>query len=52
MGNIFKQRFKGWTTFFLSGNPELRKCIGLRPARRFPVFNGALPSTFLKYELY
>jgi putative N6-adenine-specific DNA methylase len=52
LGDIFKQRFKGWTAFVLSGNPELTKCIGLRPARRFPVFNGALPCTFLRYELY
>lgn len=52
LGDIFKQRFKGWTAFVLSGNKELTKCIGLRPARRMPVFNGSLPCTFLKYELY
>jgi putative N6-adenine-specific DNA methylase len=52
MGDIFKQRFKGWTAFVLSGNKDLTKRIGLRTAARFPVKNGNLPCTLLKYELY
>ncbi|MDY6938762.1 MAG: THUMP domain-containing protein [Cyanobacteriota bacterium] len=52
LGDIFKQRFKGWTAFVLTGNKELAKRVGLRASRRIPVYNGALPCTLLKYELY
>ena len=52
MGDILKQRFKGWTAYILSGNKALTKCIGLRTARKIPVYNGAIPCQFLKYELY
>ncbi|NET09839.1 MAG: hypothetical protein F6K16_35090 [Symploca sp. SIO2B6] len=52
MGDIFKQRFKGWTAFVLSGNPALAKRIGLRPSRRMVVYNGAIECRWLKYELF
>lgn len=52
MGNILKQRFKGWTAYILSGNKALTKCIGLRTARKIPVYNGSIPCQFLKYEMY
>ncbi|MGF1491491.1 MAG: class I SAM-dependent RNA methyltransferase [Microcoleaceae cyanobacterium] len=52
LGDIFKQRFKGWTAFILTGNKALAKQVGLRTASRTPVYNGGLQCTFLKYELY
>ncbi|NEQ53348.1 MAG: RNA methyltransferase [Leptolyngbya sp. SIO3F4] len=52
MGDILKQRFKGWTAYILSGNKALTKCIGLRTARKIPIYNGAIPCQFLKYEMY
>ncbi len=52
LGDIFKQRFKGWTAFVLTGNKELAKKVGLKAARRIPVYNGSIPCTLLKYELY
>ena len=52
LGDIFKQRFKGWTAFILTGNKELAKRVGLRASRRIPVYNGSLACTLLKYELY
>lgn len=52
MGDVLKQRFKGWTAFILSGNKALTKRIGLRTSARFPLNNGGLPCTLLKYELY
>jgi putative N6-adenine-specific DNA methylase len=52
LGDIFKQRFTGWTAYILTGNKELSKKIGLRTAKRIPVYNGSLPCTLLKYELY
>lgn len=52
LGDIFKNRFKGWNAFILTGNKELGKKVGLRTSRRIPVFNGSIPCTLLKYELY
>ncbi|MBC8120850.1 MAG: RNA methyltransferase [Gemmatimonadaceae bacterium] len=52
LGDVFKQRFKGWTAFVLTGNKELAKNIGLKAARRIPVYNGSLACTLLRYELY
>jgi len=52
LGDVFKQRFKGWTAFVLTGNKELAKRVGLRASQRIPVFNGSLACTLLKYELY
>ncbi|MCP5497762.1 MAG: RNA methyltransferase [Leptospiraceae bacterium] len=52
LGDIFKQRFKGWTAYILTGNKELAKRIGLRATKRIPVLNGSIPCTLLKYELY
>jgi putative N6-adenine-specific DNA methylase len=52
LGDVLKQRFKGWTAFVLSGNKELAQSIGLRSSQRFPVYNGTLPCQLMKYELY
>jgi putative N6-adenine-specific DNA methylase len=52
LGDVLKQRFKGWTAFVLTGNKELAKRVGLRADRRIPVYNGAIACTLLKYELY
>jgi putative N6-adenine-specific DNA methylase len=52
LGDIFKQRFTGWTAYILTGNKELAKKVGLKASRRFPVYNGSLACTLLKYELY
>jgi putative N6-adenine-specific DNA methylase len=52
LGDVFKQRFKGWTAYILTGNKELAKKVGLKASRRFPVNNGSIPCTLLKYELY
>ncbi|MEB3885291.1 THUMP domain-containing protein [Lyngbya sp. CCY1209] len=52
LGDLLKQRFKGWTAYIFTGNKELSKRIGLRTSKRIPLYNGALPCTLLKYELY
>ncbi len=52
LGDILKNRFKGWTAYVLSGNKELAKSIGLRSAQRTTVYNGTLPCQLMKYELY
>lgn len=52
LGDIFKQRFTGWTAFILTGNKQLSKQVGLRTSRRIAVYNGPIPCTLLKYQLY
>jgi putative N6-adenine-specific DNA methylase len=52
LGDVLKQRFKGWRAYVLSGNKELAMSIGLKSARRFPVYNGSLPCQLMEYELY
>ncbi len=52
LGDVLKQRFKGWTAYILTGNKELAQQIGLRTSRRLKVYNGNLACTLLKYELY
>ena len=52
LGDIFKQRFTGWTAYILTGSKHLSKKVGLRTSQRIPIFNGSLPCTLLKYELY
>jgi putative N6-adenine-specific DNA methylase len=52
LGDILKNRFKGWTAYVLSGNKELAKSIGLRSAARTAVYNGTLPCQLMKYEMY
>ncbi len=52
LGDVLKNRFKGWTAFVLSGNKQLAKSIGLRSSQRTTVYNGTLPCQLMKYELY
>jgi putative N6-adenine-specific DNA methylase len=52
LGDIFKQRFTGWTAYILTGNKHLSKKVGLRTTKRIPLYNGSLACTLLKYELY
>ena len=52
LGDVFKQRFKGWIAYVLSGNKDLTKQIGLRTSKRIPVYNGAIACTLLRYELF
>ncbi len=52
LGDIFKQRFTGWTAFILTGNKQLSKQVGLRTSRRIAVYNGPIACTLLKYQLY
>ena len=51
LGDVFKQRFKGWIAYVLSGNKELTKQIGLRTSKRIPAYNGSIPCTLLRYEI-
>lgn len=52
LGDTFKRRFSGWEGYVFTGNPALAGMIGLRPSRRFVLYNGSIECRLLKYELY
>jgi len=52
LGDVFKQRFRGWKVYILTGNQELAKKIGLKASRRFEVYNGSIPCKMLEFEIF
>jgi len=52
LGDLLKQRFKGWKAAVLAGGPDRGKHIGLRPRRRIPVMNGPLEARILMFDLF
>lgn len=52
LGDLMKQRFKGWRAVVLAGGETLGKGIGLKPKRRIPVWNGPLEARILIFDLY
>jgi putative N6-adenine-specific DNA methylase len=51
-GDFLKKRCQGSTAYVLCGNLELIPAIGLKPARRFPLFNGPIECRLLKIEIF
>ena len=51
LGDALKQRFPGWTAYFLSGDTRLPKLIGVKPSRRTPLFNGAIECRLYRFEI-
>jgi 23S rRNA (guanine2445-N2)-methyltransferase / 23S rRNA (guanine2069-N7)-methyltransferase len=52
MGDILKQRFKGWGGYIFTGSSDLAKSVGLKAARRHVLFNGPIECRLLQYDLY
>ncbi len=52
IGDTLKQNYPGTEAWFITSNLEAIKHVGLRPSRKIKLFNGALESKFLKYEVY
>ena len=52
IGDSFKQSFPNTNAWIISSNMEAIKHIGLRPIRKFKVFNGKLESRLLFFPIY
>lgn len=52
IGDTFKQKYKGFAAWVLSGNKTAIKNIGLRTAKKLTFYNGPVECKFHKYELY
>jgi 23S rRNA (guanine2445-N2)-methyltransferase / 23S rRNA (guanine2069-N7)-methyltransferase len=51
LGDTLRRKFIGWTGYILTGNPDLGKRIGLRPARRTVLYNGAIECRLLAFPI-
>lgn len=51
LGDLLRRRFPGWTGYVLTGNAALAKHIGLRPARRIPLWNGPIECRLLELPI-
>lgn len=52
IGAAFKHNFPGYTGWVFTSNLDALKSIGLRPFRRFKLFNGPLECVLFGYKLY
>lgn len=52
MGDIFKQRMKGWEAWVFSGNLAILKQLGLRTSKRITLFNGPIECRLIQYKLF
>ncbi len=52
IGDTLKQNYPGTQSWFITSNLEAIKHVGLRPSRKIKLYNGALESKLLKYEIY
>ena len=51
LGDALKQRFAGWRACIFTADLRLPKLIGLKPARRIPLYNGALECRLYIFEV-
>jgi putative N6-adenine-specific DNA methylase len=51
LGDALKQRFSGWTAYFVTGDLRLPKLIHLKVARKVPLFNGAIECRLFAFPL-
>jgi putative N6-adenine-specific DNA methylase len=52
LGDTFKNNFAGFTAWILTADMQALKYVGLRPTKKFTLFNGPLMCKFVKFELY
>lgn len=50
LGTALKRGFAGWQAAILSGDAELSRALGLRPEKRYALYNGALACELLRID--
>lgn len=50
LGAALKRGFVGWQAAILSGDAELSRALGLRPEKRYALYNGALACELLRID--
>ncbi|WP_370583981.1 bifunctional 23S rRNA (guanine(2069)-N(7))-methyltransferase RlmK/23S rRNA (guanine(2445)-N(2))-methyltransferase RlmL [Motiliproteus sp. SC1-56] len=51
LGQALRAGFEGWKAGVFTSNPDLGKAIGLRATKQYKLFNGALPSKLLLFDI-
>jgi putative N6-adenine-specific DNA methylase len=52
IGDTLKKNYPGTNAWFITGNLDALKFVGLKPSRKIKLFNGSLESRLVKYEIY
>ncbi|MEI7490548.1 MAG: THUMP domain-containing protein [Bacteroidota bacterium] len=52
IGNVLKRKYSGYKAWVISSDLEAIKFIGLKPSKKYKVFNGPLECRFLGFDLY
>jgi len=52
VGNTLKNKFSGFEAWIISSSEDGLKSIGLKPAKKIELFNGALACSFRCFELF
>lgn len=51
LGERLKKTCEGWQAGVITGNPDLGKEMGLRSKKQYALFNGAIPSQLLLFDV-
>ncbi|MBU2887006.1 bifunctional 23S rRNA (guanine(2069)-N(7))-methyltransferase RlmK/23S rRNA (guanine(2445)-N(2))-methyltransferase RlmL [Gilvimarinus agarilyticus] len=51
LGERLRAEFTGWRAGIFTGNPELGKNLGMRSNRKYKLFNGAIASELLLFDI-
>lgn len=51
-GQLLRKHFAGWRVGVFTGNPELCKVMKLRADKQYRMFNGAIPSQLLLFQVH
>ncbi|HET7359252.1 MAG TPA: bifunctional 23S rRNA (guanine(2069)-N(7))-methyltransferase RlmK/23S rRNA (guanine(2445)-N(2))-methyltransferase RlmL [Rhodanobacteraceae bacterium] len=51
LGQVMRARFPGWRAAVLAGDAELGHALGLRAEKKYVLYNGALETLLLTFEL-
>jgi len=52
LGDCFKQKYEGYNVWMISSNMDALKNFGLRPSKRYTLYNGALECKFQRYSMF
>jgi 23S rRNA (guanine2445-N2)-methyltransferase / 23S rRNA (guanine2069-N7)-methyltransferase len=52
LGEALRDRFTGWRAAILAGDAELGRATTLRPEKKYALYNGALETVLLIFELH
>ncbi len=51
LGEVLRERCRGWTAWVFTGNARLADQIGQEPEQAVPLYNGRIPCRLLRFDL-